>query len=196
MVLFYLTRPLLLGEAPPLPRPPLLRRGLQPLHAVPLVTPYGLQGTGAFISPRPISYATKLRLSKRLRRPCGIIPWLISHCCRVFTFNLSIFQSSQPLALNLCQSVPICGLKKTSVVWLFLSTDYHRFPQIIKYQRYFDYHRFFRHGNPRLFQRHGFWLRIDISTALRDYGLLRKFTAFFSTEFFCPQISTDYHRLF
>ena len=25
---------------------------------------------------------------------------------------------------------------------------------------------------------------------------LRKFAAFFSTEFFCPQISTDYHRLF
>ena len=55
---FYLTRPLLLGEAPPLPRPPLLRRGLQPLHAVPLKTPCGLQGTEAFISPRPISYAT------------------------------------------------------------------------------------------------------------------------------------------
>ena len=32
MVLFYLTRPLLLGEAPPLPRPPLLRRGLQPVN--------------------------------------------------------------------------------------------------------------------------------------------------------------------
>ena len=29
---FYLTRPLLLGEAPPLPRPPLLRRGLQPVN--------------------------------------------------------------------------------------------------------------------------------------------------------------------
>ena len=48
----------------------------------------------------------------------------------------------------------------------FLSTDYHRFPQIIKYQRYFDYHRFhssffIRHGNPQLFQSHGFWLRID-----------------------------------
>ena len=85
--MFYLTRPLLLGDfrksspvpfftlkegAPPLPRPPLLRRGLQPLHAVPLITPYGLQGTGAFISPRPISYATELRLSKRRGRPCGI----------------------------------------------------------------------------------------------------------------------------
>ena len=84
---FYLTSPLLLGDfrksspvpfftlkegAPPLPRPPLLRRGLQPLHAVPLITPYGLQGTGAFISPRPISYATELRLSKRRGRPCGI----------------------------------------------------------------------------------------------------------------------------
>ena len=32
MVLFYLTRPLLIGEAPPLPRPPLLRRGLQPVN--------------------------------------------------------------------------------------------------------------------------------------------------------------------
>ena len=32
MVLFYLTRPLLLGEAPPLPWPPLLRRGLQPVN--------------------------------------------------------------------------------------------------------------------------------------------------------------------
>ena len=31
-VFFYLTRPLLLGEAPPLPRPPLLRRGLQPVN--------------------------------------------------------------------------------------------------------------------------------------------------------------------
>ena len=31
---------------------------------------------------------------------------------------------------------------------------------------------FFRHGNPQLFQRHGFWLRIDITTALRGYGLL------------------------
>ena len=30
----------------------------------------------------------------------------------------------------------------------------------------------FWHGNPRLFQRHGFWLRIDITTALRGYGLL------------------------
>ena len=29
---FYLTRPLLLGEAPPLPRLPLLRRGLQPVN--------------------------------------------------------------------------------------------------------------------------------------------------------------------
>ena len=29
---FYLTRPLLLGEAPPLPRPPLLRKGLQPVN--------------------------------------------------------------------------------------------------------------------------------------------------------------------
>ena len=83
---FYLTRPLLIREvlrksspvpfftlkegAPPLPRPPLLRRGLQPLHAVPLITPYGLQGTGAFISPRPISYATELRLSKRRGRGC------------------------------------------------------------------------------------------------------------------------------
>ena len=27
-------------------------------------------------------------------------------------------------------------------------------------------------------------------------GDLRKFAAFFSTEFFCPQISTDYHRFF
>ena len=29
---FYLTRPLLLGEAPPLPRLPLLRRGVQPVN--------------------------------------------------------------------------------------------------------------------------------------------------------------------
>ena len=39
-------------------------------------------------------------------------------------------------------------------------------------------------------KRHG-WLRIDDITALREYSLLRKFTAFFSTEFFCPQIITD-----
>ena len=70
----------------------------------------------------------------------------------------------------------------------FLSTDYHRFPQIIKYQRYFDYHRFhssfkmyssffiFWHGNPRLFQSHGLaphrynhgtsWLRLACASSL------------------------------
>ena len=45
------------------------------------------------------------------------------------------------------------------------------------------------------------WLRIDISTALRDYGLLRKFTAFFATVGFVhrvffvhrlSQINTDF----
>ena len=37
----------------------------------------------------------------------------------------------------------------------------------------FDYHRFsFWHGNPRLFLKDTAWLRIDITTALRDYGLL------------------------
>ena len=59
---------------------------------------------------------------------------------------------------------------------LFLSTDYHRFPQIIKYHRYFDYHRFLRHGNPRLFQSHGLaphrynhgtsWLRLACASSL------------------------------
>ena len=37
---------------------------------------------------------------------------------------------------------------------------------------------FFRHGNPQLFQRHGFWLRIDITTALRGYGLLAQVRGF------------------
>ena len=32
ILFFYLTRPLLLGEVPPLPPPPLLRRGLQPVN--------------------------------------------------------------------------------------------------------------------------------------------------------------------
>ena len=69
--------------APPLPRPPPLRGGLQPLHAVPLVTPCGLQGTGAFISPRPITYATELRLFMRLWRPCG---WktAIAECLQMY----------------------------------------------------------------------------------------------------------------
>ena len=50
---------------------------------------------------------------------------------------------------------------------------------------------------------HGFfkdtaWLRIVLSTALRGYGLLRKFAAFFSTEFFVhrlAQIITDYFNI-
>ena len=50
---------------------------------------------------------------------------------------------------------------------------------------------------------HGFFLKtrlgsaLILSTALRDYGLLRKFTAFFSTVGFVHRVflSTDYHRL-
>ena len=53
------------------------------------------------------------------------------------------------------------------------STDFHRYNYLL------DYHRFLFgteiHGF--IFNKDTAWLRIDISTALRDYGLLRKFTA-------------------
>ena len=67
MVLFYLTRPLLLGEAPPLPRPPLLRRGLQPVNRLFCTRKQALAPAGLLV----IAYATELRLSKRRGRPCG-----------------------------------------------------------------------------------------------------------------------------
>ena len=74
-------------------------------------------------------------------------------------------------------------------VFFFLSTDYHRFPQIINIKDILIITDFLFgteiHGF--IFNKGTAWLRIDITTALRDYGLLRKFTAFFSTEF----LSTD-----
>ena len=61
----------------------------------------------------------------------------------------------------------------------FLSTDYHRFTQIFKYQRYLIITDFLFgteiHGF--IFNKGTAWLRMDITTALRDYGLLRKITA-------------------
>ena len=62
----------------------------------------------------------------------------------------------------------------------FLSTEFFCCPQIIT-----DYHRFFNikdiliitdfilaRKSTAFFKRHGFWLRIVLTTALRDYGLL------------------------
>ena len=58
MVLFYLTRPLLLGEAPPLPRPPLLRRGLQPVNRLFGTRKQALAPSGLLVE----FYAIELRL--------------------------------------------------------------------------------------------------------------------------------------
>ena len=55
---FYLTRPLLLGEAPPLPRPPLLRRGLQPVNRLFCTRKQAHAPAGLLV----IAYAIKLRL--------------------------------------------------------------------------------------------------------------------------------------
>ena len=55
---FYLTRPLLLGEAPPLPRPPLLRRGGQPVNRLFGTRKQAHAPTGLLV----IIYAIKLRL--------------------------------------------------------------------------------------------------------------------------------------
>ena len=57
-VFFYLTRPLLLGEAPPLPRPPLLRRGLQPVNRLFCTRKQALAPAGLLV----IAYAIELRL--------------------------------------------------------------------------------------------------------------------------------------
>ena len=79
----------------------------------------------------------------------------------------------------------------------FLSTDYHRLSQIFLSTEFFcpqiytDYHRFLNIKDILIItdflfgtEIHGFifnkgtaWLLMDITTALRDYGLLRKFTA-------------------
>ncbi len=61
---FYLTRPLLLGEAPPLPRPPLLRRGLQPVNRLFCTRKQALAPAGLLVE----FYATELRLFMRRRR--------------------------------------------------------------------------------------------------------------------------------
>ena len=61
---FYLTRPLLLGEAPPLPRPPLLRKGLQPVNRLFCTRKQALAPAGLLVE----FYATKLRLFMRRRR--------------------------------------------------------------------------------------------------------------------------------
>ena len=63
---FYLTRPLLLGEAPPLPRPPLLRRGLQPVNRLFCTRKQALAPAGLLVE----FYATKLRLFMRRWRGC------------------------------------------------------------------------------------------------------------------------------
>ena len=55
---FYLTRPLLLGEAPPPPRLPLLRRGLQPVNRLFGTRKQALAPAGLLV----IIYATELRL--------------------------------------------------------------------------------------------------------------------------------------
>ena len=76
---FYLTRPLLLGDfrksspvpfftlkegAPPHPRPPLLRRGLQPVNRLFCTRKQALAPSGLLVE----FYATKLRLFMRRRR--------------------------------------------------------------------------------------------------------------------------------
>ena len=66
-VFFYLTRPLLLGEAPPLPRPPLLRRGLQPVNLLFCTRKQALAPAGLLVE----FYATELRLSMRRGRGCA-----------------------------------------------------------------------------------------------------------------------------
>ena len=47
---FYLTRPLLQGEAPPLPRLPLLRRGLQPVNRLFCTRKQALAHKGLLVS--------------------------------------------------------------------------------------------------------------------------------------------------
>ena len=47
---FYLTRPLLLGEAPPLPRLPLLRRGSQPVNRLFCTRKQALAPLGLLVS--------------------------------------------------------------------------------------------------------------------------------------------------
>ena len=63
---FYLTRPLLLGEAPPLPRLPLLRRGLQPVNRLFGTRKQALAPSGLLV----IIYAIELRLFMRRGRGC------------------------------------------------------------------------------------------------------------------------------
>ena len=93
--------------APPLPRPPLLRRGLQPVNRLFCTRKQALTAlifgcarqsiqaslmlcsrlhensppSGVFV----IIYATELRLFMRLWRPCGMITWLLSDSRMVFT---------------------------------------------------------------------------------------------------------------
>ena len=64
---FYLTRPLLLGEAPPLPRPPLLRKGLQPVNRLFCTRKQALAPAGLLVE----FYATELRLFMRRGRGCA-----------------------------------------------------------------------------------------------------------------------------
>ena len=131
-----------------------------------------------------IIYATELRLSKRLWRPCGTI---------VYGYHWVIFLARKSTAFSKTRLlaphrnsprhfVVTACLRKFAA---FFSTEFFC-PQIIT-----DYHRFFLiskdiviitdfyfwHGNPRLFQRHG-WLRIDVITALRGYGLLAQVHGF------------------
>ena len=64
---FYLTRPLLLGEVPHLPRFPLLRRGLQPVNRLFCTRKQALAPAGLLVS----AYATELRLFVRRGRGCA-----------------------------------------------------------------------------------------------------------------------------
>ena len=67
IIFFYLTRPLLLGEVPPPPRLPLLRRGLHPVNRLFCTRKQAHAPAGLLV----ITYATELRLFMRLWRPCG-----------------------------------------------------------------------------------------------------------------------------
>ena len=63
---FYLTRPLLLGEAPPLPRLPLLRSGLQPVNRLFCTRKQALAHKGLLVvidaTELRLFYATELRV--------------------------------------------------------------------------------------------------------------------------------------
>ena len=77
MVFFYLTRPLLLGEAPPPPRLPLLRRGLQPVNRLFCTRKQAHAPSGLLViinaTELRLFYAIELRLSMRRGRAAAYI---------------------------------------------------------------------------------------------------------------------------